>query len=161
VDDSAGFQPAQKYRLAEIHPSYHAIIERFQPYNRIAEGLSIGGGYFHSFRLLRDLNDTDKHRLLTPVLFPIRGVGGTEECHLIFNLGIQQDPQLMFKSRPIKLGAEVIGAILPRGVTIPDMEMAGYVAITIALPEGWAVQHVVERIAALTIKVIREFEPIF
>ena len=167
ANKSADFLSAKGKELAEVDPAHQAIIERFQPYNRIAEGLTISvggmGGYFHSFALLDHLWDMDKHRLLTPVMILPTGLGTTlaGEAGLVFLVSAMQKAYYTtVKSGPIELGTEVARAKLPDGMSVPEMKMAGYVHPVISLPEGWPIHHVVRRIATLTVRILSEFQPL-
>lgn len=160
VDDPIHFKSARGDALREVHPDHQAIIERFQPYHQIAEGLSIGPP-FHSFAILRDLDNADKHRPLHPAMVPPTSLSAYRgEALVIFVLGVQQTPEWNAKTTPITLGSELIRATLPAGAMIPEMEAAGAISPDIVLPEGWPVHHVLDRIAALIIKVIGEFQPL-
>jgi hypothetical protein len=160
VDDPSHFKSARGDALREVHPDHQTIIEQFQPYHRIAEGLPIGPP-FHSFAVLRDLDNADKHRPLNPVMIPPTSLGAYRgEALVIFMLGIQQTPGWTVPITPITLGTELIRATLPANVAIPEMDMAGSISPDIVLPEGWPIHHIIDRVAALIIKVIGEFQPL-
>lgn len=160
VDDPRYFKSATGDALSDVRPDHQAIIERFQPYHRIAEGRSIGPP-FHAFALLRDLDNADKHRLLRPVMIPptpARAYRG--DALMILMQGMQQAPDWIVKLTPITLGSELIRATLPAHVTLPTTEMAGSIRPDLVLPEGWPIHHVIDRVAGLIIKVIGEFQPL-
>jgi hypothetical protein len=69
--------------------------------------------------------------------------GPLNDCLVI--RGFQQKSHFMMNFRPIELGAPIVDATLPAGMSIPEVEMAGYVPPQIALPGGWRINHVVER----------------
>jgi len=158
VNDPGHFKSARGDALCEVHPDHQAIIERFQPYNRIAEGLSIGP-YFHSLGVLRDLDNADKYGLLNPVLIPPTSLSAyTGNAQTIFRLGVQQASTWAVRIPPLALGAELIRATVPATVIAAETQMAGYITPRIVLPEGWPIHHIMDRVAALIIKVIGEFQ---
>ena len=52
-------------------------------------------------------------------------------------------------------------AKLPAAMVYADMNMAGYTAPVIALGGGHPVINTLDDIAAVVVKLIREFEPVF
>lgn len=161
VDEPSDFDRAIKKELREIDPVHRKVIERFQPYNRIAEGISIGP-YFHSFAVLRDLSNTDKHRLLNPIMIPPTSLGPSVsgESFLLFIVAAMETSGTPMKFAPIELGTEVARAELLDGISVPEKETVGYIQPVISFLEGWPVNHVINRIAALTDSILNELKPL-
>jgi hypothetical protein len=158
VNNPCHFKSARGDALREVHPDHQAIIERFQPYNPIAEGLSIGPD-FHSFAILRDLDNADKNTLLNPVLIPPVSLSAyTGNALTVFRLGIQQTRDWTVKIPPLAQGTPLIRATLPAHVAVAETETAGHFVPGIGLPEGWPIDHVIDRVAALILKIIGEFQ---
>ena len=158
VNDPCHFKSARGDALREVHPDHQAIIERFQPYNPIAEGLSIGPE-FHSFAVLRDLDNADKVRFLHPVLIPPTSLGAYRgDALTVFRLGIQQTRDWAVKIPPIASGTQLIRATLPAHIAVAETETAGHITPGIVLPEGWPIDHIIDRVAALIIKIIGELQ---
>ena len=158
LDDPGHFQSARADALRDVHPDHQAIIERFQPYNRIAEGLAIGPD-FHSFALLRELDNTDKVRLLTLVLNPPESFSAYRgDALTIVRLGSQQNPDWAAEVSPLALGTQLIRASLPARAAVAETTNAGHIIPRIGLPEGWPFDHIIDRVAALILKVIGEFQ---
>jgi hypothetical protein len=158
LDDPGHFQSARGDALRELHPDHQAIVERFQPYNRIAEGRAIGPD-FHSLAVLRDLDNADKVRLLDPVLIPPASPSAYPgDALTIVKRGIQQHPDWPAEVPPLALGTELIRASFPDPAVIAETATAGRIIPCVGLPEGWPVDHVIDRVAALILKVIGEFQ---
>jgi len=158
LDDPAHFQSARGDALRDVHPDHQAIIERFQPYRRIAEGLAIGP-HFHSFAVLRDLDNADKVRFLNPVLMPPTSLSAYRgDALTIVRLGSQQNPDWAAEVPPLALGTPLIRASLPAAAAMAETTKAGHIIPGIGLPEGWPIDHVIDRVAALILKVIGEFQ---
>jgi hypothetical protein len=158
LDDPGHFQSARGDALREVHLDHQAIIERFQPYHRIAEGLAIGPA-FHSFAVLRDLDNADKVRFLHPVLIPPTSLSAYQgEALTIVRLGTQQNPAWAAEVPPLALGTPLIRASLPSPAAIAETTRAGRIIPGVGLPEGWPIDHIIDRVAALILKVIGEFQ---
>lgn len=161
ADTDVLFREEAKDHLREVDPAHHAIIERFQPYKGIAEGLTvaapIGGPVkpYHSFAVMRDLSDLDKHRLLNPVIVPTNSLSG--EAKGLAMLALTQPSHFEIEVKPIKLGAPIVRVILAPDIPVREMEMAGYIIPQVTLPEGWPVLQVVEKMAALVVKMLGQF----
>jgi hypothetical protein len=155
----------QKRWLSEIDPAHAAVIERYQGYHRIDEQLAVGP-YFHPLSLLREeLQATDKHRLLIDLFIPTTGLQNFDWRVVlpIMLFGMTQNALdgRSVEARPAKLGAEVMRAMLPPGAIQADMDVAGYITPTVAIAEGRSLIPVLDKIAAVVIKIVREFEPFF
>ena len=170
IDDSPeAFDRSRADRLKEVSEADCAIIERFQPYHPIDSEDSLPGSLepLRPLALLRDLTDTDKHRLLAVVMIPPQNyatVGGPdgiahriswEHTRIRFAAG-----DLSYEIVPIEFGAVVARAPLPDQPPNIQMDMAGYILPEVVLPQGWPVSSVVDRMAALVVKILREFDPV-
>ena len=49
---------------------------------------------------------------------------------------------------------------MPPGMLQPKMEVAGYISLDVALPEGRNVIQVIDKIAAVVVQTVRRFEPL-
>jgi hypothetical protein len=163
ICDSIGAFNDKRKRLAEINPAHVAIMERFQGYHRIDEQVSVGT-YFHPLSKLRDLASADKHRLPIDLVIPTSGfeVPDLSFLPIILFGAVQRTTGGGFiEMRPAELGAEVMRARLPAGVLQTDMNMGGYIAPTIAIEGDRSAIAAFDKINAMVVRVIREFEPFF
>jgi len=148
--------------LAEVHPDHQAIIERSQPYHGIDQETMMMGLDFHALAMLRDLSNMDKHRLLATVMIPPTSLEFVGHMPLLFLLMGMAQRLFRFESaiemKPIELGAEISRGKFFQSAVGQETDMAGYIRPEITLPEGRSVLIVLDRIAAVVVKVISEFE---
>lgn len=158
ADNPSHFASARGDALREVHPDHQAIIERFQPYHPIAEGPPIGPEV-HTFAVLRDLDNADKYRRLNPVLMAPTSLSAYRGHALtVVRVGIQQTPAWSRTITPLAQGSTVIRATLPPGVSVALAARAGSITPGIGLPEGWPIDYIIDRVGALMVKVIGEFQ---
>ena len=158
ADNPSHFASARGDALREVHPDHQATIERFQPYHPISEGLSIGPE-FHALALLRDLDNANKHRFLNPVLIVPTSLSAYRGNALtIVRVGVEQTLDWSKTITPLARGTPVIRAILPPNVSVVITETTGSITPDIALPEGWPVDYIIDRVGGLMVKVIGEFQ---
>jgi hypothetical protein len=67
----------------------------------------------------------------------------------------------VYQPKSVELGTEIARAKLPNGLLHQDVDMAGYVSPQISLPDGRSIGAVIDKIAAVVVKIVREFEPLF
>jgi hypothetical protein len=157
--------------LGEVSAIQRTEIQKFQPYHgRDLEHDGFGSDY-HPLAMLRKLTDIDKHRLLTAVVVPLGGsVVGSSSCSPRFS--ITQEIMLRarhwqfvqlgeFRGPPVELGAEIARAKLPDDTPKDEVEMAGHVypLVTLAEVDKRPVLPVVDTLAAMVVKILRELEP--
>jgi len=158
LDEPDHFHSARGDALREVHPDHQAIIERFQPYHRLPEALGIGPS-FHSLAVLRDLDNADKVRLITPVLMPPASLAGYQGAALtIMELALQQTPDSAVHLPPIAPGSPLAEATLPAHAVVGETEAVGHITPRLGLPEGWPVDHVIDRVGAAILRIIGEFQ---
>ena len=168
IDDGDDlFRVNAKRWLTELHPNHVAQIESLQPYRGLAGRPDRwSGAYVHQLALLRDLNDRDKHRLLTV----IAAVPNTMSTVLPPGAGFAPIPlfmdgtfsgEVLFgkANRDVVVGAEVMRAPLTGDVP-GRVEMAGEITPSITLPERGSVIGEIDRISAFVAYIVREFEPL-
>lgn len=165
ICDSIGaFSDAKDKWLSEIAPDHVAIMERFQGYHRVDGGQAVGP-YFHPLSKLRDLANVDKHRLPINLLIPMDSITSPASARIIEIFVMDVVEQVLrfgsFKPPIAKLGAEVKRFKSPVSPTQAEMDMAGYVSPNIAIEGKYTAVSAVNKIAAMVVKVIREFEPVF
>lgn len=158
------WKTARRRSLSQIRPADRTVIEGYQGYHRIDERLAVGL-YFHPLVMLRDLNDRDKHRLLNTVIVPTNSIEiTTEPGYTIMFTGILDLIQdtltgvTIEEATPVELGTVVASS----STTSPlqaEVDMVGYVSPQIALADGRPVVAVLDKIAGVVVRVIREFEP--
>jgi hypothetical protein len=153
---------AENGRLNGIDSSHIAIIERFQPYSGLNRNNSFGIP-FHPLTTLRDLTNTDKHRLPIELIIPTNVLEAEHESFL--DVHVAGTFQRLARGEfigpfPLKLGTEIVRAKLPAGSLEADVDVAGYVIPQVALAEGHAVLDITAAIAAVVIKIVCEFEPL-
>jgi len=163
-DTLDAFSAAKARYLREIDEDHIAIIERFQGYHRIDEATAIGP-YFHPLCKLRDLASVDKHRLPIKLVVPTSGGThqGIESLMILLTgvLGKAFSGGGFHEFPPAELGAEVMRSKFPVHPNKAQIEMAGYVSAVVALDGDYSTINLLDKIAAVVIKVIREFEPFF
>jgi len=161
-DTPERFEEFAKRSLKEIAPAHAAIIERYQGYHRIDDPHNVPN-YIHPLSTLRDLNSTDKHRMPICLVIPTYAImafaGPLND--MMFEIGKRAPPLSECRDPPAELGAEIMRAKLPAAMVYADMNMAGYTAPVIALSSGHPVINTLDDIAAVVVKLIREFEPVF
>lgn len=158
LDEPDHFNSARSDALREVHPDHQAIIERFQPYHGLPEALGIGPS-FHSLAVLRDLDNADKVRLITPVLMPPAPLAAYHGAALtIMELALQQTPDSAVHLPSIGPGSPLAEATLPAHAAVVETEAAGHIAPRLGLPEGWPVDHVIDRVGAAILRVIGEVQ---
>ena len=165
ADTREDWKTGSKRWLGQVHPDDLRIIERYQGYHRIDESISIGP-YFHPLVMLRELDETDKHRLLNTVAVPSTTVsleGEAAKTILWFSVldlteSVFTGDTSDFEATPVELGTVVAhtGHLEPLE---REEEESGYMSPHIALAEGRPALSVLDKVAATVTKVIREFEP--
>ena len=170
IDDTPkGFERNAHRYLREVHPDHVAIIERFQPYHGTGgrpDGWS--GPYIHQLALLRDLSDTDKHRLLNIIL------AVPNQMHFTLPAGVTFPPPSTFiggkfsgdvlfgqAAKRVELGSEVMRSPLVGSNLPPKIDMAGDLTPSVALAEWRPIISTIDRVAAFVEQVIHDFEPLF
>jgi len=141
-----------------------AIIERYQGYHRIHDDYSVGRAFgFHPLSALRDLASMDKHKMLIRIMTPtalLQGMSWSPFSVEILELMQECASMMAVIARPLELGAEVC-RVKVHGALQSEMDVKGYITPEVTLGEGQPIVHVVDRIAPVVIKIIREFEPFF
>jgi hypothetical protein len=164
-DTPETFAAARKRWLKEVAPAHIAIIERFQGHNGVDDHENIGGPYFHPLSMLRDLAGMDKHRMPIDVIIPTDSLQDTPA--MIQILGFMQatfsgNLRTLTEPKPAELGTVVCRCRLPPDLASKaQMDMAGYVAAGVAINRQYRAVALVDKVAAMVVKVVREFEPIF
>jgi len=104
----------------------------------------------HEARRLRDLSNSDKHRILTTTLL-------TSTTYI--NIPIDDVDYTFVKDSAFEVGAKVMRTTLLSPDNIEDhMDMKGYLLPTIAFEEGWPVDIELQRIAFFVAVVVSEFQ---
>lgn len=156
-DNPTNFNSQANRYLKEIHPLHVAVIERFQTYNAL-DLISTGSGpSLHPFGLLRDLSNTDKHRILNVVVIPTN-VTITTGFQLVD--GVNRTTSHARWGQPAELGTEVYRFVRPD--RLPDVEVIGSIGSSIALPNlpTRPLFSIAEHLERNVSQVIRLFEPL-
>ena len=138
ITDSEDKWRGEVHRLIEISAEDRAIIEWYQPYNAVARaGRPAGSPTLLGY--LRDLDDWDKHRLLTPVVVPGSGLLNPDPQALAIWMpsafASLSDPSA-YEIKPVELGTILARARFPHGVRLTDMDVAGYLAPALNVSSG-------------------------
>ena len=166
--------------LRQLSCTDRKILRPYQGDERIHDQLSLYPD-LNPMVVLRDLDDADNHRRLNTIMLPVTGasslseaagfIGWTGTVELTKGFSTER---AMFEDRPVELNAVVarlkvadpaLGNFKPiLGFTgMPALEaeeeFAGYVLPEIAIAEGWPVVGTLDKIPAIVVKIIREFEP--
>ena len=142
--------------MREIHGNHRAVIQGLQAHKR-------PDAVPHPLLMLRDLDDTDKHRLLNVVVFPASGLlNPSPAAMLVFILQLLTGGLEAFAPVRVELGAEVFRARvpMPAGWRHVDMDMAGYMAPQIAFEDGLEVVSTLDWLGSSVAKVIAKFLPL-
>jgi hypothetical protein len=162
----------RKCYLGDIAPEHRKIIEELQPYHGLAgRPDSWSGSYIHQLALLRDLDNMDKHRMLTPILavpWSSQFFSLTDSLRTIINQGLNQHVESLMSGQTPHLGSDrlevgsvVLRAAIPRRILEQEVNMAGYVTPMIHLPDGRPLIPTLDRLAAFVVYILHEFEPLF
>jgi len=154
------FEHATATDLAEVAPNHRAIIEGFQPYHPTEENTAVGV-YFHPLAMLRGLSNTDKHRILTPVLIPSTRFSIDGPVAWLENLVI--DYVARHTQGELKVEAMVPGLVLarfhpPAGTVPAAPQPVGHASPTLAFEDGRPVVDVLDKIGGAVERVISTFE---
>lgn len=162
---AAGWDGICGKELGEVSSSHQTAIEAFQPYHgRDLQHDGIGLDY-HPLAMLRELTDVDKHRLLTAVIVPFGGSVISPGDGIVQTIMLSARWQMIYRGEfgafPVEFGAEVARAKLPDGTPKDEVDMAGHVypLVTLADADKRPVLSVIDTLAAMVIKVLRELEP--
>jgi hypothetical protein len=120
---------ANRY-LSEVHPLHVAVVERFQAYQAIKLFPTGGPEGIQPFRLLRNLSNTDKHRLLNVVVIPTNVT--MTDIDVLGGLSSLKAGRAYW-GQTAELGTEVYRVTRPD--RLPDMEMIGSVLSSVTLSE--------------------------
>ncbi len=163
-DSIEAFYSAKDRWLSEIAPDHVAIMERFQGYHRVDGSHAIGSN-IHPLSKLRELVNVDKHRLPIKLVIPANNIANPTSASTvaIFTMGVVEGVLSVGSYKPpvAELGAEVMRSKFPAQVSKAEMDMAGHVSPNVALEGEDSAVGTVDKIAAMVVKVIREFEPVF
>ncbi len=155
-----------KKGLGEVMQEYQKVIESYQPYHGLAgRPDSWSGSYTHQLSLLQELSNTDKHRLLNPVLLiPNRLDFRLPEGinHYSPNINSVEDSLLANPFRnageKLEIGIEVFRGKL-QGIGIPDTILdAGYVIPHISLEEKRPISPTLERLENYVRLILKDFQ---
>jgi hypothetical protein len=160
VTDTEDNWRREAYRLSEVSPEDRAIIEWYQPYNALARASQpVGSPTLLGY--LRDLDDWDKHRLLTPVLVPGSGLQNPEPQALAIwtpsGFASLTDPSA-YEIKPVELGTIVARAKFPDGIRLVDMDMAAHLAPMLNVLNGqFEIVEVLDTLSARVSEIIERF----
>jgi hypothetical protein len=147
ITDNASAFRDQCFRIAWLPPDQQAMIESVQPYNR--------GGPASNLRLLRELSNADKHRVLTPILNLPSAIDVEFEgdnCEV-------QDVQ-WFGGNRLQGGTDMARLRLSGELADPHVRMRGTVVPDVIFEDGWSVLVGLMGIGAEVVRIVEEFEPI-
>jgi len=173
-DSEEKFRKKRDRYLGYIAPEHRTIIEGLQPYHGLAgRPDSWSGPYIHQLALLRNLSDTDKHRMLTPILAvpwssEFFSPAGDDNLSMIINQGLNQHVKSLMSGQPLHLGGDhlkvgtiILRATIPERILEHEVDMAGYVTSMIHLADGRPLVPTLDRLADFVVYVLRQFEPLF
>lgn len=139
------------YLLSVIDQRHIGRLEGHQPFKPWQGPDHYSGPYIHPLALLRDLSNDDKHRLVTPIL------ARSSMYRTWGNLGRVVD--FGDARQAFELDTVVMRVMAPAGVPAKQ-EPYGEMAPAILLPGPRDLIMSIDRCAAYTLKVLREFEPL-
>ena len=156
------FERAAAQDLAEVAPQHRDLIEKFQPYHTMDADVAVGL-YFHPLAMLRDLSNSDKHRILTPVLVPSTSVtlDGPSQWVALGTL-VMDFVARMSRGQELTAKAMVSGlelARLPAPAGTPsEGQPVGHALPIVAFEGGRCVKAVIDKIGRAVDRVLSEFE---
>ena len=154
------FLGAKKEALWDVVPRHRAIIEGHQPYKGW-HGLMV-----HPLARLRELSNTDKHRIINPVL-------ALTDTFVIYNSTFEDTggeivvASFRTNSGPLELGAEVTRVLVAPPDLQRDVKVAGNLTPLVCFPDvkddrqyTVPVSYALDRIAGSVAHIVRKFEPL-
>jgi hypothetical protein len=160
ITDSEKDWRGQVYRLKEISAEDRTIIEWYQPYNALARGgQPVGSPTLLGY--LRDLDDWDKHRLLTPVVVPGSGLRNPHPQALAIwapNAFASLTVPSAYEIKSVELGTILSRAKFPDRIRLADMDMAGYLAPMLNVLDGqFEIAEVLDTLSGRVSEIIDRF----
>lgn len=162
ITDSENNWKQEERRLTEVSPEARALIKWYQPFEALARAGQPPGtptllGY------IRDLDDWDKHRLLTPVTVPGASLADPQpDAMAIWTAAAMAslvDPSA-YELKAVELGTIFARTTFPDSVRLMDMDMAGFLAPQLNLLEGqFEVIKMLDTMASRVIEIIRKVAP--
>lgn len=154
--------------LRRVAPAQRTIIEQFQPYDtRTSTGLpdAYAGPWIHPLRLLRELSNEDKRRVIVAVLDPgsyrAGGRTGTGAFADLMAIADRMEGGTSIPAQRLELGTVVERGQVRGDVRPLDAEVDSHMTPAVCLSENRPVIEALDRIAAFVIHVIHELEPLF
>ncbi len=164
ADTAETFRKECNRRLQSIASTRRALIEQFQPYRGL-DGRPDGwsGPYIHQLRLLQKLSNTDKHRMLNPVVaFPTRADIAGNIASLILEARLQGffggHRVTETEAEPMNLGAVVVRAHVPDRRLENEVQNAGYITPSLTFSERRALLPTLDRLTDFVSNIVRRFE---
>lgn len=159
-DCPSAFNKQRALRLSEVAAPHVDIVERYQGYHQVDTQISVGQ-YFHPLSMLRDLNNNDKHQLLTQLLIPTTGM--KSDNHRLAEIMVLWSFQQALRGAPIsqpqaRLGAEFMRVRMPNQLNEPPL--TGFVTPTIAIDQERGAIPVLDKISRVVANLVDEFEPL-
>jgi hypothetical protein len=125
TDSPSKFQRAKESFIADLAPEEQAIVEQFQPYSR--------GGIHSPLRVLRDLSNRDKHRVINVVLVRAGIFGASFHGR---NCAVEGDPKWISDGHRLDAGDAFVRLRISGDFDEPDVEMRGQVVPRIGFDNG-------------------------
>jgi len=134
-------------RLPGVPREYRAIIRRYQPYR--------AGEKPKAIRWLRNLSDTDKHRVLIPAVVSLHGAN----LQLISNWPLQSRNDLIRGQRALKVGTPLVrAALFPVLGTQCQVQVQGQIACFPSLGYGVPVGDALVLIRSTVLEILSVFD---
>ena len=136
ITDTESLWERERSRVADLSPDDAAVIKWYQPYEAVARA-NRPPNTPTLLGLLRDFDDWDKHRLLTPVAVPGAGLQDPHPQALAIWMPVAFAHLVgAYKIEPVELGTIIARTQFPDHVRLMDMDMAGYLAPRLNITEG-------------------------
>ena len=158
--------PGRGGYIADLEGWEQDVIRRYQPFRRrymMRRQTENGVEETHALGLLRDINDVDKHRRLTKVIFP-----PTSFVKADIAVGLIADAHIRM-SREQHRGAMIAGLVDENSSLFwaqmnwsnnDEIEHAGYIVPEIAFADGTNPIEMLNGVAPVIVELIREFDPV-
>jgi len=155
---------ADRY-LKEVHQTHRKMVDSYQPYyGNVGRPDNYSGPYIHQLSLLRDLSNSDKHRLLNTVLIIPAGANFTLPAGIEVAKFEPKSLDEMRRTGPfrnagdrLEVGVEVFRHRLSGQNVIPRISNVGNVIPHIAFAENRSLIPALERLESFVELVVNDF----
>jgi len=150
-----------KRKLRYVGRLDREVIKRYQPFSPPHDNVTISNTPpdFHPLLALERLDIIDKHRLIPTVIMDAGGYSSNSINPGILMSFVTGTIERQDRVIRVEKGAEVYTFLTPK-VLLKDVEMDAKITPNVSLEDGTPIQPMIKRMAAVIVKLLREFDPI-